>query len=99
MRLRQHLEHEMAHYAQDCWDCEVESSYGWIECVGIADRSAYDLKQHAAATNKEMGAWVTFDKPKFVEELVVEPISKVLGKAFRKDAKTVVNALKTMTEE
>lgn len=99
MRFRQHLEHEMAHYAQDCWDCEVESSYGWIECVGIADRSAYDLKQHAAATNKEMGAWVTFDKPKFVEELVVEPISKVLGKAFRKDAKTVVNALKTMTEE
>jgi len=21
----------MAHYAQDCWDAEVETSYGWIE--------------------------------------------------------------------
>lgn len=23
LRFRQHLEHEMAHYAEDCWDCEV----------------------------------------------------------------------------
>ena len=27
-------------------DAEIESSYGWIECVGIADRSAYDLRAH-----------------------------------------------------
>lgn len=25
----------MAHYAKDCWDAEVETSYGWVECVGI----------------------------------------------------------------
>lgn len=37
----------MAHYAEDCWDAEIESSYGWIECVGIADRSAYDLRAHS----------------------------------------------------
>ena len=24
----------MAHYAQDCWDAEIETSYGWIECAG-----------------------------------------------------------------
>ena len=30
----------------DCWDCELQTSYGWIECVGCADRSAYDLTQH-----------------------------------------------------
>lgn len=46
MRFRQHLPNEMAHYAADCWDAEIECSYGWIECVGIADRSAYDLKAH-----------------------------------------------------
>ena len=28
---------------QDCWDFEVECSYGWVECAGLADRSAYDL--------------------------------------------------------
>ena len=47
LRFRQHLASEMAHYAQDCWDAEIECSYGWIECVGLADRAAYDLKQHS----------------------------------------------------
>ena len=44
LRFRQHLENEMAHYAEDCWDAEVDSSYGWVECAGLADRSAYDLR-------------------------------------------------------
>ena len=47
LRFRQHLPNEMAHYAADCWDAEIECSYGWIECVGIADRSAYDLRAHS----------------------------------------------------
>eukprot|EP00850_Spirogloea_muscicola_P019677 SM000196S05369 [mRNA] locus=s196:156873:160461:+ [translate_table: standard] len=46
LRFRQHLQHEMAHYAADCWDAEIECSYGWVECVGLADRSAFDLKAH-----------------------------------------------------
>ena len=50
MRFRQHLANEMAHYAADCWDAEIECSYGWIECVGIADRSAYDLHAHTVRT-------------------------------------------------
>lgn len=44
LRFRQHLQNEMAHYASDCWDAEAESSYGWIECAGLSDRSAFDLK-------------------------------------------------------
>ena len=47
IRFRQHLQHEMAHYAEDCWDFEVECSYGWVECAGLADRSAYDLNVSA----------------------------------------------------
>jgi hypothetical protein len=50
LRFRQHLTHEMAHYAEDCWDAEVLCSYGWIECVGLADRSAYDLTAHATTS-------------------------------------------------
>ena len=34
----------MAHYAEDCWDAEIDSTYGWVECVGLADRSAFDLR-------------------------------------------------------
>lgn len=44
LRFRQHLQNEMAHYATDCWDAEAECSYGWIECAGLSDRSAFDLK-------------------------------------------------------
>lgn len=40
----------MAHYAEDCWDAEVETSYGWVECAGLADRSAYDLRAHTTAS-------------------------------------------------
>lgn len=47
LRFRHHLANEMAHYATDCWDAEIECSYGWIECVGIADRSDYDLRAHS----------------------------------------------------
>ena len=50
VRFRQHLQHEMAHYAEDCWDFEVECSYGWVECAGLADRSAYDLNVSAWGT-------------------------------------------------
>lgn len=27
LRLRQHMSNEMAHYACDCWDAEIQSSY------------------------------------------------------------------------
>lgn len=46
IRFRQHLSGEMAHYANDCWDTELLTSCGWIECSGLADRSAYDLTAH-----------------------------------------------------
>ena len=38
LRFRQHMANEMAHYAKDCWDAELLTSYGWVECVGCADR-------------------------------------------------------------
>lgn len=40
--------------ATDCWDAEILMSYGWIECVGHADRACYDLEVHAKATNTPM---------------------------------------------
>ena len=54
LRFRQHLPKEMAHYANECWDAEVLTTFGWIECVGIADRSAYDLQAHMNATGADM---------------------------------------------
>ena len=63
LRFRQHLPHEMAHYAADCWDAEIECTYGWVECVGLADRSAFDLKAHSDKSKVELTAYERFDKP------------------------------------
>lgn len=41
---------------QDCWDFEVECSYGWVECAGLADRSAYDLTVRAGQGRGRGGA-------------------------------------------
>lgn len=51
LRFRQHLDNEMAHYAEDCWDAEIDSTYGWVECVGLADRSAFDLRVRLCTPN------------------------------------------------
>ena len=42
VRFRQHMANEMAHYACDCWDAELLTTSGWVECVGCADRSSAD---------------------------------------------------------
>ena len=99
LRFRQHLQHEMAHYASDCWDAEILNSYGWTECVGIADRSAYDLKAHTDASGVDLNAWEDYREPKVVERLEVVPDAKTLGKQFKKDAKIIKEALAAMTEE
>lgn len=55
LQFRQHLRDEMAHYATDCWDAEFLSErYGWMEIVGIADRSDYDLSAHASSLNMDI---------------------------------------------
>jgi len=99
MRFRQHLQHEMAHYACDCWDAEVDTSYGWIECVGLADRSAFDLDAHSKATNVDLNAFQKFDKPVETEVLKVDPVMKEIGKGFGKSAAQVKEALLAMSED
>ena len=64
LRFRQHASDEMAHYATDCWDVEIEGSYGWVECVGIAHRGCYDLEAHEKATGKTLRARREFDEPR-----------------------------------
>ncbi|CAM8883537.1 unnamed protein product [Rhodiola kirilowii] len=99
LRFRQHLANEMAHYACDCWDAEIECSYGWIECVGIADRSAYDLRAHTDKSGVDLVAHEKFAEPKEVEKLVIAPVKKELGLAFKGSQKNVVEALEAMKEK
>ncbi|MEI6437562.1 MAG: glycine--tRNA ligase [Candidatus Omnitrophota bacterium] len=47
LRLRPHDKDELAHYAAGCTDIEYLFPFGWSELEGIANRTDYDLKQHA----------------------------------------------------
>jgi len=98
LRFRQHLCTEMAHYAADCWDLEIQTCYGWIECVGHADRACYDLDVHAKATKTPMVATLKFDKPQQIEVAKLRFDRKALGKAFQKDQRTVSAALECLAE-
>ncbi|MFA5931415.1 MAG: glycine--tRNA ligase [archaeon] len=55
IRFRQHHTDERAFYSDDTWDLEVElNSFGWVEMVGISDRTNYDLTQHAKFSKQEL---------------------------------------------
>ncbi len=55
LRFRQHAADERAHYAQDAWDIEYESPFGWKEFEGIHNRGDWDLSQHQKYSGIDMG--------------------------------------------
>ena len=54
LRLRQHAADELAHYAKDCYDIEYRFPWGWAELEGIANRTDFDLRQHAEASGQDL---------------------------------------------
>ncbi|WUR04312.1 glycine-tRNA ligase (GARS1) [Vairimorpha necatrix] len=99
IRFRQHKKDEMAHYAKDCWDCEIFSSYGWIECVGIADRSAYDLTCHSKATGIDLSFSEKIVPPINKKEWKVNLVKKDWIKIFKKDYEVFNNEISSLDEE
>jgi glycyl-tRNA synthetase len=96
LRFRQHLPDERAHYATDCWDAEVYSQrFGWVETVGIADRTDYDLNAHAKQSGTPMTVFIQYDEPKKIKRRRIIPNMSVLGKQYRTKAKAIFDALIT----
>lgn len=98
VRFRQHLSNEMAHYACDCWDAELLTSYGWIECVGCADRSAYDLTVHSKRTGTPLVVRETLPQPVEVTEWQATLTKSLAGPRFKRDAKTIQAALDSLDQ-
>jgi glycyl-tRNA synthetase len=98
LRFRQHMFNEMAHYATDCWDAECKTSYGWVECVGCADRACFDLSCHQKTTGVELVAQEPLPEPRKVDVVEVVPDRKVLGKQFKKDSQLIAEYLKGLSE-
>ncbi|PAV17731.1 glycyl-tRNA synthetase [Pyrrhoderma noxium] len=99
LRFRQHMANEMAHYATDCWDAEIQNSYGWTECVGCADRAAYDLTVHSAKTGHPLVVRQALKEPIVTEKLVPEFNKKTFGKTFARDTGLLQKFIGDMTEE
>ncbi|MDD1669734.1 MAG: glycine--tRNA ligase [Methanomicrobiales archaeon] len=94
LRFRQHLATERAHYAADCWDAEILSArFGWVELVGIADRTDYDLRAHAAVSGAALTAYIPLEVPRMERRRRIIPDMKALGPRFRGKAKEVAEAL------
>jgi glycyl-tRNA synthetase len=99
LRFRQHMSNEMAHYACDCWDAECQTSYGWVECVGCADRSCYDLNQHSKCSGERLVAERPLTESKKIEVNEVQAHSSIIGKSFGKDTAAITKHLQSLSHE
>lgn len=100
IRFRQHAKTEMAHYAADCWDAEFNSKrFGWIEIVGIADRTCYDLEAHMKESGTELKAFKRFENPKTIRRTVLAPNEAKIGPVFKARTREIVELLKDMGEK
>jgi len=89
----------MAHYAKDCWDAEVETSYDWIEVAGHADRSCFDLTRHAEKTKVELVAARPLKEPQTIKYVHVTLEKPKIGKTFKKDSKPICEFLDSLDDE
>ena len=72
LRLREHDNNELAHYASKTVDIEFLYPWGWGELEGIANRGTFDLSSH----EKESGKDLTYFDPSSNEKItptVIEP--------------------------
>lgn len=97
IRFRQHLPTEMAHYAIDCWDVEIQTDrFGWIEIIGIADRTDFDLKSHSIHSKEDLSVFIEYEEPKTITKLGLKPDMKKFGPLFKGDAPKILDALKKL---
>ena len=100
IRFRQHMPDERAHYATDCWDAEAFSDrFGWVEIVGIADRTNYDLKAHSLVSGEKMTVFVQYPEARKVHHKAVVPNFGKMGPVYRGKAKVISELMKTTTTE
>lgn len=99
LRFRQHLKTERAHYATDCWDAEIKlDRFGWVEVVGIADRTDYDLNAHQKRSEVDLSVFIPYEKPVKVRKTVVTPNMGVIGPKYKGKAGKIMAALKSMPQ-
>ena len=72
LRLREHEENELAHYASKTVDIEFDYPWGWGELEGIANRGSFDLSSHESASGKDLSYFDSETNEK-IAPVVIEP--------------------------
>ena len=72
LRLREHKENELAHYASKTVDIEFLYPWGWGELEGIANRGTFDLSSHEKASGKDL-SYFDPDTNEKITPTVIEP--------------------------
>jgi len=81
LRLRHHDPDELAHYADDTHDVEYRFPWGWDELEGIANRTDFDLKAHAAHSGKDL-TYFDQDRDERFYPYVIEPAAGATRTTF-----------------
>jgi glycyl-tRNA synthetase len=76
LRLRHHAQEELSHYSAATVDVEFAFPWGWGELEGIANRTDYDLKAHAAASGQVLEYYDSASGQRYVP-YVIEPAAGV----------------------
>ncbi len=87
VRTREHAPEELSHYSKATTDIEYLFPFGWGELWGIANRTDYDLREHAEATGEDLSYLDPYTNERYVP-YCVEPSVGVdrLFLAFLADA-------------
>ena len=72
LRLREHSDNELAHYASKTVDIEFLYPWGWGELEGIANRGIFDLSSHEKASGKDLSYFDPETNQKIIPT-VIEP--------------------------
>ena len=72
LRLREHSNNELAHYASKTVDIEFLYPWGWGELEGIANRGKFDLSSHEKASGKDLSYFDPETNEKIIPT-VIEP--------------------------
>ncbi len=98
LRFRQHMDHEMAHYALECWDLETYVNSDWLECVGCADRGSFDTQVHSKCGNEQLKSKRQLPIPITTTSLQPNFNMRLIGQQYGKMTKQITQYFNNMSQ-
>ncbi len=87
MRFRHMLPHETPHYSKGNYDLEIKLNFGWLEVMGNAYRTDYDLRRHAKYSKEDLT--IDYEGQKIIPHVfepslgIERPVYAILEHAYR----------------